>query len=121
MLPLNRQRLLHKRQAADRPQTAFTLPTRRYGPVLAHHLTVVVQGDRDVEARQRDAADHLIDMAEFSLFSAHKLAARRGVIEEIEHFKRRARRMSGGLHRHRHLPPFGIGLPGLRLVGGAGG
>ena len=79
----------------------------------------MVEVNSDVEARQRDAADHLIDMVELGLFRTHKLAPRRGVIEEIQHFKSGTHRMGGRFYRDRHLAPFGIGLPRFLLLSGA--
>lgn len=49
------------------PQTTLFLPALRHCAVLAHHLAVVAEADGDIETRQRDTADNLIDMAEFDL------------------------------------------------------
>ena len=121
MLPFNGQRLFQKRRAADCPQTTLFLPALRYCAVLAHHLAVVAEVDGDIETRQRDTADNLIDMTEFGLLGAHKLTAGGSVVEEIQYFERRANRMRRRFNRDVHIAPFGIGLPGFLLFGRTGG
>ncbi|MNH37428.1 hypothetical protein D3C79_983300 [compost metagenome] len=81
----------------------------------------MAQVDGDIEARQRDAANNLIDMAEFGFFSTHKLASRGRVVEQIQHFQRGADRMGGGFDRYVHVPTFGVSLPRFRLFSCAGG
>ncbi len=120
MLPLNRQRLFKEGRTADGTQSALFLPALRHGAVLAHHLAVMTEIDGDIETRQRDAANNLVDMAEFGFLGAHKLAPRGGVVEQIQHFQRGAHRMRGGFNRHVHIPAFGVSLPGFRLLCRAG-
>ncbi len=119
VLPVDVQRMLQKRRAADAAQTALVLAFFLRRPVLADQFAVVAEVDRHIEARQRDAPHHFIDMAEFGFLGAHELAARRGVVKQIQHFQRAADRVRGGFDRHRLLAPFGIGLPRFALVGGA--
>ncbi len=121
MLPLNGQRLFQKRCAADGAQPTLLLSTLRHRAILAHHLTVMAEVEGDIKARQRDAADDLVDMSEFGLLGSHKLAPGGRVIEEIQHFKRGAYRVRRRFNRDVHIAPFGVGLPGFLLVGRAGG
>ena len=121
VLPLNRQRLLKERRTADSPQPPLALSARGYGAILAHRLAVMAEINRDVETRQRDAADDFIDVVEFRLFGTHKLTACRGVIEQIQHFQRGADRVRRWLDGHVLIAPFGVGLPGLLLLRRAGG
>ncbi len=121
MLPFYFQRMIHKGGAADSAQTPQLLAFLRGGAVLTHQLAVMGQGNGDIETRQRNTPHHLINMSELGLFGAHKLAARRRVVKEVEHFQRGARRMRGGFDRHRHIAPFGIRLPGFLLFSGARG
>ena len=119
VLPVDVQRMLQKRRTADAAQTALVLALFFRRPVLADQFAVVAEVDRHIETRQRDAPYHFVDMAEFGFLGAHELAARRGVVKQIQHFQRAADRVRGGFDRHRLLAPFGIGLPRLALVGGA--
>ena len=121
MLPLNRQRVFEKWQTADRAQTPLALAVLRYRPVLAHDFTIVAEVDSDVETRQRDAPDDLVDMAKFGFFGAHKFAPGGGVIKQIQHFQRCPNRVRRRLHGDRLIAPFGIGLPGLLLILGTRG
>ena len=115
MLPLDRQRMFEKSGAANCPQPALALAILSDCPILAHHLAVMAEVDSDVEARQRNAAHHLVNVAELGLFGAHKFAPRRGVVEQIEDFQGGADRMRRRLHRHRLIAAFGIRLPGFLL------
>ena len=83
MLPLNRQRLFQERYAANGSQTAFFRRPFCYRAILANHFAIVGQVEAHIEARQRNAANDLIDMIEFGFFGAHKLAPRGGIVEEI--------------------------------------
>ena len=74
------------------------------------------QVEAHIEARQRDAANDLIDMIKFGFFGAHKLAARRRVVEQIQHFQRGADRMRRGFNGHILIAPLRVGLPGLLLL-----
>ena len=119
VLPVDVQRMLQKRRAADAAQTAFVLALFFRRPVLADRFAVVAEVDRHIETRQRNAPHHFIDMAEFGFFGAHELAARRRIVKQIQHFQRAPDRVRGGFEGHRLLAPFGIGLPRLALLGGA--
>ena len=121
VLPFNGQRLFQKRRTADSAQTTFFLPTFRYRTVLTHQLAIMAEVDGDIETRQRDTADNLIDMTEFGLLGAHKLTAGGSIVEEIQYFERRADRMRRRLDRNVHITPFGVGLPGFLLFGRTGG
>jgi hypothetical protein len=121
VLPLNGQRLFQKRRPADSAQATLFLSTFRHRAILAHHLAVMAEVDGDIETRQRDTADDLVDMAEFGLLGTHKLASGGGVVEQIQHFQRRADRVRRGFDRHIHIAPFGVSLPGFLLFSGTGG
>ena len=116
MLPLDRQRMFEKSGAANCPQPALALAILSDGPILAHHLAVMAEVDSDVEARQRNAAHHLVNVAELGLFGAHEFAPRRGVIEQIEDFQSGTDRVRRRLHRHRLIAAFSIRLPGFLLL-----
>ena len=82
MLPLDRQGMFKKGGATDGSNRRSTLPAILSDcPILAHHLAVLPGVDGDVESRQRNAADHLVNVAELGLFGAHEFAPRRGVVE----------------------------------------
>ena len=119
-LDLDRQRLLEETRAANRRH-----PPRAGGVIVGFvqaedGLAVVAQMERHVEARQRQALDHFLQVIEFGFFGLEKLAPRRGVEEQVAHFHRGADRVRGGLHAGRHVPAFGFDLPGLIGVAGAG-
>lgn len=116
MLPLDRQRMFEKSGAANCPQPALALAILSDCPILAHHLAVMAEVDSDVETRQRNAAHHLVNVAELGLFGAHKFAPRRGVIEQIEDFQSGTDRVRRRLHRHRLIAAFSIRLPGFLLL-----
>ena len=111
--------MLHKGRAANRSQPPFALRLIIDRAILAHQLAVMAERDGDVKTRQRDATNHLVDMAKLGFLGAHKFATRGRVVEEIEHLQRGAARMRRRLNRDRHLAAFGIRLPGLALRFGA--
>ena len=65
MLPLNSSAFSRN----GVPQMALNrrsfCPPLRHRAILAHHLTVMAEVEGDIKARQRDAADDLVDMSEF--------------------------------------------------------
>ncbi|CAH0320713.1 hypothetical protein SRABI106_04355 [Rahnella aquatilis] len=75
--------------------------------------------DGNVKARQRNSPDNFIDMGEFGFLSTHEFTAGGRIVKQIQHFNRRALRMRRRFDRHRHIPSFGIGLPGFILLCGA--
>ena len=83
VLPLNGQRLFQKRGPANGAQPTLFLSTFCHRAILTHHLAVVAEVDGDIETRQRDAADDLVDVSEFGLLGTHELASGGGVVEEI--------------------------------------
>ena len=91
------------------------MPAFRHCAVLTHNFTVMRQVDRDVETRQRNAANNFIDMVKFGFLGAQEFAPRRGVVEQIQHLQRRSHRMRRRFNRYVHIAPFGIGLPGFLL------
>ena len=116
MLPLDRQRMFEKSGAANGSQPPLPLAILRHCPILSYHLTVMVEVNGDVEARQRNAAHHLVNVAELGFFGAHKFAPRRRVVEQIEDFQGGADRVRRRLHRYRLIAAFGISLPGFLLL-----
>ncbi len=79
MLPLDRQRVFEKSGAANGSQPPLPLAILRHCPVLAHHLAVMTEVNGDVETRQRNAAHHLVNVAELG-FSVRMNLRRAGVL-----------------------------------------
>ncbi|MNH14339.1 hypothetical protein D3C79_739300 [compost metagenome] len=107
--------MLQKCRPTNAAQTAFMLALVFRCAVLADQFAVVAEVYRHIETRQRDAPHDFIYMTKFGFLGAHKLAARRGVVEQIQHFQRAAYRVRRRLDRHRLIAAFGISLPGFAL------
>ena len=120
MLPLDRQGMFEKRHAADRAQPPFALAALRHRTILAHRFAVMAEVNGDVKTRQRNASDNFIDVTKLGLFGAHKLASRRGIVKQIQHFQRGTNRMRRRFDGHLLIAPLGVGLPGLLLLRCAG-
>ena len=120
-LDFDRQRLLQKAGAADR-RHAPGAGRIVMGFVQAENgLAVVAQVKSHIKARQGHALDHFLQVIEFGFFRLEKLAARRGIEEQVTNFHRRTDRVRRRLHARGHVAAFGFDLPGLIGVAGARG
>ena len=83
-------------------------------------LAVVTQMEGHIKARQCQALDHFLQVIEFGFFSLEELASRRGIEKQVAHFHRGAHRMGRWLDPRGHVAAFGLDLPGLVGIPGAG-
>ncbi|MNO78533.1 hypothetical protein D3C76_696780 [compost metagenome] len=84
-------------------------------------LAVVAQVEADIEARQRQAPDHFLQVIEFGFLGLEELASGRGIEEQVAHFHRGTHRVRRRLHPRGHVAAFGFHLPGLGSAGGTRG
>ena len=98
---LDRDELLRRVAAEEQPQPIQKLAGGRQ---LVDHSPVVPQHSVQARVRQRDAGEHLADVAELSGGLAQELAADGGVQEELPDFDLRADGTAAGLHRP-HVAP----------------
>ncbi len=84
-------------------------------------LAVVPQMKGHIEAGQRQALDHLLQVVEFGFLGLEELATSRGIEKQVAHFHRRTDRVGRRLNPGFHLTPFGFHLPGLIGVAGSRG
>lgn len=69
--------LVQEKRCRKSRLSAVLLPAFRHCAVLTHNFTVMRQVDRDVETRQRNAADDLINVVKFGFLGAQEFAPRR--------------------------------------------
>src|SRR5882672_716999 len=89
----------------DRQRGVDEFAAQERGYALAQRLTaqmaagaaIVLERERDFGARQRDAPEELVAVAEFGGFAAQELAARRRVEVQVGYRHRGARRACRGL------------------------
>ncbi len=114
-------RLLDEGGTADagHPAPGFLLGMCR--SQAEYGTAVVTQIEGHIEARQCQALDHLLEVAELGFLGTQKLAPCRRVEEQVAHFDRGALRVGSRLNPGVHVAPLGLDLPGLICVFGTGG
>jgi hypothetical protein len=93
---IHRHTVLHEivtEQAAD------TLQRRLSRWQFVNRLVVLPQAEADGEMGQRQAPHHVIDLLALGAFGAQKLAPRRGVVKQVQHFNGGAHRVRAGLEQ----------------------
>ena len=104
MQPQARRAMRRARSAAaanSSPSTARATLREAVHRQTLERAAVVLQRERYVGARQRDALERLIAMRELGVLGAQKLAARRCVVVEVAHFDCGAGGGGGGLRATR--------------------
>jgi len=91
-------RLLHELRAAEFRHTGLLRGSVQGRREMKHRPAVAREAQVDVASRQRQVADHAVDVAELRLLRALKLAPRGRVEEQVAHRDRGADRQSRFLH-----------------------
>ncbi|MNE26714.1 hypothetical protein D3C80_1200920 [compost metagenome] len=120
-LYFNRQGLFEKTRPAYRRHTPCAGSIVMGFMQAENALAVMTQVKAHVEASQRQAPDHFLQVIEFGFFGLEKLAPGRGIEEQVAHFDRGANRVGRWLHPWRHVAAFGFYLPGLVGITGTRG
>ena len=93
------QRRLDETRPAQARQALFAYGAVARRRQLLHGAAVVRPAEADVEAGQRQPAQHLVGMLIFGLFGAQEAPACRQVVEQVAHRHGGARRMGGRQRR----------------------